>query len=169
MLEIEFDIPNFEEEELNPNNSIEIGKKLAIQLRKNIGKVHVSFAKNDNKYLSSLNKTMRILSDAADINNAAPGTIDINSIYDSAKYVFMLNNGIYRFTAFIVEYKMNYPIFVTIDDDIAVEIGYENYKVKVSNNEEYINLLSHIVSSPKFKSVIKTMNSSINNTVEKNS
>lgn len=119
----------------------------------------LSHSINDSETIKALNElsqaTKRSLILARDkLSPELAGKKDINDLFDSQFYKFEIFSDSYRFRVFSLEYTVNYPIALEIDEGIAKEYFGASYIQKVNNNEDLKRLLKKIFTSKKMYTIV---------------
>lgn len=157
--------PNFLTETVEENNSLEILKTQAKQLSKQTkGIVRATFSKiNYNSKYSNVLKTLEKFSSEGLSTELSDDDLkdkkDANELYKTAKYKFEIYNENYKFRLFVINYRLEYPITIEIDEDIKNELKLEHTPVKgtIDNDNELKELLSNIFNSKKVRTIIVRM------------
>lgn len=152
--------PDFSNETIEDNNSLDILKNQARQLSKQTnGKVKASFSKIEYSinYSGVLKALGTMASSSSEIeDNSLKEKKDANELYKKIKYKFEIYNDNYKFRIFVLNYKSEYPLTMDIDEDILSEISYTS-EGKISNDNQLKELLTEIFSCKKVKTIIVRM------------
>lgn len=152
-----FEFPDFESNNIETNNALEITKTYKSSLSKRLPKnLKVSFAQSNNNYVAAFSRLSEAFSNdpvEADLKSLE----DINISYKKINYNFIIYNSQYRFRVFRLVYSPLFPMKVYVDEDIAREMDWENGECDIYHNDDYYDFLGKLAKTTKFVSVIKIL------------
>lgn len=157
--------PKFEEQELEPNNSIKVLRDQARAIKSETkGAISATFSKMNYKAgpasaLKTLGQVVAAMSSPTyeeELEEDLANKTDVNVLYSITKYKFELYNDEYRFRLFVLNHRELFPISLEIDEGIADEIQYKRGS-PISSNEELKTVLRDIFSSNKVHTVVSKM------------
>lgn len=157
--------PNFSTETVEENNSLEILKTQAKQLSKQTkGIVRATFSKinyatNYHSIAKAVENLTTMTLEKELLDETLKDKKDANELYKTVKYKFEIYNDNYRFRLFAINYRLEYPITIEIDEDIKNELQHENIPMKetIDNDSDLKELLGNIFNSTKVKTIIVRM------------
>lgn len=142
------------------NRAIDILREQAELLaRKTKGIVKASFSKVEyNTVTSDLQKTVsRLLSGNTEIEDVElADRKDFKERYRSTYYKFEIYNSEYKYRIFKLDYRIEFPIFLEIDEDISYECDIP-HRIEINSNEQLNDNLELIFGSSKVRTVISRM------------
>ncbi|MBQ7184305.1 MAG: hypothetical protein IJR97_09990 [Clostridia bacterium] len=157
--------PNFEDHEIEQNNSIEILRMQAREIKKlTKGVVNATFSKIEYKsgptaaieQLNHIVEKMASTTYEEVLEDELSEKINVNELYRKTEYKFELFNSKFRFRLFVLNYSKMFPISMIVDEGISEDILYKN-NAPIYSNDGLEEVLREVFSSSKVKNVISVM------------
>lgn len=157
--------PNFEEQTVEQNNSLQILKTQAREIKsKTNGIVKATFSKMEYRpgptsKITAVGKALSSLSSPTYeeiLDEELESKVDVNTLYRIVDYKFELYNDEYRFRLFMLHYREMFPVSLKVDGGILEDVPYDN-ETPISSNDELESVLREIFSSKKVRSVVGKM------------
>lgn len=90
------------------------------------------------------------------LENELDSKTDINSLYKTKTYKFEIYNDSFRFRIFVLLYRTDYPIQITLDEGISQELNIDKHKL-IESNSQFEEILTSILRSAKMRSILNRM------------
>lgn len=130
-----------------------LGKKTSGVIKATFSKVEYKDTTSDifAKAIRTFNPTNEEIIDA-DLE----GKKDINSMYRFTEYKFEIFSSIYRFRAFVLNYRSVFPIELEVDEGVREELKLSPV-VTIYNDEELKKIVNTILTSEKVRRILNKM------------
>ena len=157
--------PDFEENIIEQNRSLQILKEQAREIKKKTnGKVNATFSKMEYRpgptnRIAEVGQMLSAFSSSTYeeiLDKELESKIDVNTLYRNIDYKFELYNDEYRFRLFVFHYSEMFPVSLKVDGGILEDVPYNN-GTPISSNDELESVLREIFSSKKVRSVVGKM------------
>lgn len=155
--------PDFLEDDVEINNSIEILREQARLLEKKTDrKVRATFSlvqyapTDDSNSVPAAIVPRKPTKETEILEPTLSTKRDANTLYSSAKYKFEIYNFAYRFRVFTLDNTTFFPAYVNLDEGIANELRKGTFNV-IESNQDLIDLITLVFKSRKLRNIIGKM------------